>query len=437
MEKKSKTKLSKIMIIILLLAVIFRLIYIIKMPYTKNQHDVEPAGNGLSYIFTIVETGKLPDSNAGQFYHPPLHQIISAGWIKIISLFTEDYEVKCESLQFLTLIYSMLTVIISYEIIKTLKLKDKYKILLLIIFSFHPTFIILSGSLNNDVLCLLLITWSILRLIKWYKKPDIRNTTILAIIIGLSVMAKTSGGLIAIPTIYVFLLRMIKDIKKASKKDMMFKKYVYLFIFFGCISLPIGLWYPIRNYFKFNQPILYVMDVNNPDLYVGDNSLFSRLFPASNEIFKLYCDPWVDYNIPIFLVKSSLFEEYNEWNKSFGPIYTITIILNILMIIVFLSSFIYCFIKKDKRNIEWKVALGLLLVFNIFSYLMMNIKLPYGCTMDFRYLFPTILIGALFVVFALDNFRRKKPKLEIKAYKLLFLLTTILLMASDIIILFS
>lgn len=439
MENKSKiklSKLSKIMIIILILAFLVRLVYIIKTPYMENQHDIEPNGNGLSYIFTIYDTGKLPDNNAGQNYHPPLHQILAAGWLKIISIFTQDFETMCESLQFLTLIYSMALIIVLYKIVEKFKLKDKYKILLMIIFAFHPMFIILSGTLNNDVLCLLLVSWSILRLINWYNNPNIKNTTFLAIIIGLSVMAKTSGGIIALPTIYIFILRMIKDIKKTSKKEIMFKKYMYLFIFFGCISLPIGLWYPIRNYVKFGQPILYVMDVNNPDLYVGDNSLISRLNIFSPEIFKIYCDPWVDFNIPTFLIKCSLFEEYS-WGTNFGIIYPIAIILNIVMIVIFAISFINCLIKKEKRNLEWKISLAILLIFNIISYLGMNIKLPYGCSMNFRYLLPSIFIGAVFTCFNLDYYRRKNIKLERNLYKFLFIGTVILFIASDTIILFS
>lgn len=430
------SKFSKIMITIIILAFVIRLIYIIKTPYMENQHDIEPNGNGLSYIFTIYDTGKLPDNNAGQNYHPPLHQILSAGWLRIISIFTQDFEKMCESLQFLTLIYSMAIIFISYKILQELKIKDKYKILLMLVFAFHPMFVILSGTLNNDVLCLLLVTWSILRLMKWYKNPDIKNTTILAIIIGLNVMAKTSGGIIALPTIYVFLLRMIKDIKKSNKKDIVFKKYFYLFMFFGCISLPIGLWYPIRNYIKFGQPILYVMDVNNPDLYVGNYSLFNRLGIFSSEIFKVYCDPWVDYNIPNFLVKCSLFEEYS-WGENFEIIYAIAIILNIIMILVFLISFINCLIKKEKRNLQWKISFTVLLVFNFVSYIAMNIKLPYGCSMNFRYLLPSILIGSLFVYFNLDYYKRKNPKLEKILYKLIFIGNIILFGASNTIILFS
>lgn len=438
MENKSKLKLSKIskiMVIIMILAFIVRLIYIIKTPYMENQHDIEPNGNGLSYIFTIYDTGKLPDNNAGQNYHPPLHQILAAIWLKVI-VFTEDFELMCESLQFLTLIYSMSLILVLYKIIEKFRLRDKYKILLMIIFAFHPMFIILSGTLNNDILCLLLVSWSILRLINWYNKPNIKNTTFLAIIIGLSVMAKTSGGIIALPTIYIFILRMIKDIKRTSKKKLMFQKYFYLFIFFGCISLPIGLWYPIRNYVEFGQPILYVMDVNNPDLYVGDNSLVSRLNPFSSEIFKIYCDPWVDFNIPTFLVKCSLFEEYS-WKTGFGIIYPIAIILNLILIGVFLISFINCLIKKEKRNLQWKISLAILLIFNIVSYLAMNIELPYGCSMNFRYLLPTIFIGSIFTYFNLDYYRRKNIKLERNLYKALFIGTVILFIASDTIILFS
>lgn len=439
MEDKPKSKLSKlskIMIIIMMMAFLVRLVYIIKIPYMEKQHDIEPNGNGLSYIFTIYDTGKLPDNNAGQNYHPPLHQIISAGWLKIVSIFTQDFETMCESLQILTLIYSMAIIIISYKIIEKFRVKDKYKILLMIIFAFHPIFIILSGALNNDVLCLLLITWSILRLIDWYRKPNIKNTIFLAITIGLSVMAKTAGAIIALPTIYIFLLRMIKDIKRSSKKDIMFKKYMYLFLFFGCISLPIGLWYPIRNYLKFGQPILYVMDINNPDLYVGDKSIFSRLFPFSIEFFSEYCNPWVDFNIPTFLLKCSLYEEF-IWGMNFGIIYHITIILNLVMTGVFLYSFVNSFIKKEKRNIEWKIAFAILIIFNFVSYLTMNFKLPYGCSMNFRYLLTTVLMGALFVYFMLDYYRRNNHQVETVLYKMIFLGNIILFMASDIIILFS
>ena len=35
----------------------------------------------------------------------------------------------------------------------------------------------------------------------------------------------------------------------------------------------------------------------------------------------------------------------------------------------------------------------------------MNLKLPYGCSMDFRYIVPTIFIQAIFICFELENIK--------------------------------
>ena len=132
---------------------------------------------------------------------------------------------------------------------------------------------------------------------------------------------------------YIFLLKLYRKVKKSENKTLVIKKYMYLFIFFGCISLPIGLWYPIRNYIEFKQPILYVMDPHNSDLYVGNYTLWQRFLPFSNEINQMYCDPWNQYNIPIFLLKCSLFGEYS-WNTNgvFEILYATSIVLNIYLI---------------------------------------------------------------------------------------------------------
>ena len=54
--------------------------YILKIDPTKNQHDlgVENGVNGIGYYQSIYQKHQLPQSNNGQFYHPPLHYIISS-----------------------------------------------------------------------------------------------------------------------------------------------------------------------------------------------------------------------------------------------------------------------------------------------------------------------------------------------------------------------
>ena len=432
-----KNKNYKIILtIILILALIIRLVYIIKTPYTEKQHDVEPNGNGLSYIFTIFQTEHLPEDNIGQHYHPPLHQIICAVWLKIISVFNSNTTFLCESLQFVTLIYSILILYVMYNILKELKLSNKIKILLMFIVAFHPFLIILSGSLNNDELCLLLTIWTILRLIRWYKNDSMRNTIFLAICTGLCVMSKTSGAIVALPIMYVFFLKLYREIKKSNNKINTFKKYMYLYIFFGCIALPIGLWYPVRNYLAFKQPILYVMDPHNSNLYVGNYSVLQRFLPFSNEISKIYCDPWTDYNIPIFLLKCSLFEEYS-WKTGiiFNIFYYISIVINFILIIYTIFCIIRNLFNKNKRNVVWKLVLFLLFIFNILSYITMNLKLPYGCTMDFRYVVPTLFVGIIFVGIELENVQRKNKRVSKFLYNSILLLTFILMLCSNTIIL--
>ena len=50
-------KIYKVVLsIIFILAIIIRLAYVIKMPYNKFQHDIDPdRAGGLAYIFTIYE----------------------------------------------------------------------------------------------------------------------------------------------------------------------------------------------------------------------------------------------------------------------------------------------------------------------------------------------------------------------------------------------
>ena len=425
-------KYKKAIIIIVILALIVRLIYVIETPYTEKQHDLD-----LSYILTIYQTGHLPQSNEGQYYHPPLHQIICAMFLTLESPFIEDIEIAAESLQFVTLIYSMIMLYVIYNIAKEMKLKEKYILFIMFVAAFHPTLIILSGSINNDNLCTLLMMWSILKLIKWYKNSSIKNTVLLAIVTGLAVMTKTNGGIVAIPIIYVFILKLYEEIKKSENRKKILKKYVTLFFIFGIISLPIGLWYNIRNYILFEQPILYVLNPDNPDLYVGNYTLLQRFSLFSKEIFQVYCNAFEDYNIPTYLLKCSLFGEF-IWKQSklTNVYYTIAIIFNIIYSIIALICIIKNIIMKNKEDKVYKNILFLLLITNIMSYILMNLKLPYGCSMDFRYIVPTIFIQTFFICFELENIMKKDSKKEGMLFVGLFEITLVLMVTSNIIILF-
>lgn len=183
-KTKDKEKIKKqIVLLIIALGVIIRGMYIVYTPISQRQHDVysiQDQGH-LGYIYTIFETGKLPETNDIQFYHPPLHHFISAQWLRIGDFLNIDIERNIEGVQVLTAIYSSLIILVVWQILKHIKIKDIYKILIIAIISFHPTFIIFAGLINNDILMTLLTFVIILYLLRWHEEANLKNTIILAL----------------------------------------------------------------------------------------------------------------------------------------------------------------------------------------------------------------------------------------------------------------
>lgn len=145
MKKGAKTLSKKdykiILVCIILLALVVRLIYVIKMPFTARQHDLD-----VRYIWTIYETGHIPETNAGQFYHPPFHQMICGTIMKIESIFNKDLTIEdaWESFQFVTLIYSMILFRSYIQNCKRIKAKEK-------IYTFYNAYSSSSSYFNNFI----------------------------------------------------------------------------------------------------------------------------------------------------------------------------------------------------------------------------------------------------------------------------------------------
>ena len=405
-DNTMKLNTRQIITIIILLGVLLRCVYILKTPITERQHDVytiEDQGH-LGYIYTIYETGKLPQTNGIQFYHPPLFHYIAAGWLKVETTLGLRWNSALEGIQILTLVFSSLIMIVVYKIIDKTDFKDKYKILVIAMMAFHPTLIILSGSINNDVLTALLMFLIILFLIKWDEETNIKNTIILAILTGLCVMSKVSGAIMAVPIIIVFINKIVQTIKTDKKK---IGKLFVLFIVFGLISLPIGLWHSIRNYILFNQPLGGVL-LPWEGLYVGNYSFYQRFLSISiKELITMFCTVPGDYNTIAYIIKCSLFGEFIlERVEIIGCMLKV---LNVYIIVFSLIAIILKYAKHwDSNNKTIDSIVFSTWIIHIISYVMLNIKYPYTCTMDFRYLVPTVFCGIYFIALALGKLSDKK-----------------------------
>ena len=398
---------KRLIIIMAIIGVFLRLIYVCYTPINERQHDEGGGCGHLDYINILYMTDKLPDNNDWQFYHPPLHHFIASRWLKLADVFGMDYNEAMEQVQLLTCSYSCLIILITYFILKELEIDDKIKLLIMSIISMHPSFIILAGSVNNDMLMTMFIFLDMFFMIKWYKNPKIKNTLLLALSVALGAITKISSTTIAVPIIYIFLVRFIKDIKDSSEKKKVFLTYLARFSLFGLVSLGIGLSYSIRNLIKFDQSLFYVPYAGD-HTFIGNGSVFERITLFSKEWDYIFCRPFDDINVISFLIKSSLFGEYYlpEDKVSNVCVETALLVVNIALIIISmigLIAIIYDKIKKIKqheKNDDKSIIMNMFIIYyftTMILYFIAVFQMGTRCSMDFRYIVPTIFLGLMFI----------------------------------------
>lgn len=363
--------------------------YIIYTATWTRQHDVISFGAGeghAAYIEYLLNNRKLPDFDPRLiwgFFQPPLHHIISAIWMwGNVHLKIAQRQLE-ESVQVLTFSYMCIMMVMIYFICKELHLKRKGTLIAMLITSFHPIFILLSGSINNDALSICLTSIAIYIAIRWYKEPDFITIIFLALFIGLSMMAKLSSGMIA-PGIGAMMLYKLWDDKKNIKK------YICQFIAFGVVVFPIGLWWPIRNKIMWDMPFNYIPEVGEQ---LNNSSLVSRIFDIRmSSVYSSLInngDSYDEYNVILAMIKTSLFGEANfgnEVSKWINPFAMVVFLTFVAIIVLEIVAFVNVILKKESPiNTEYKILLGVVSVTLFAGYISFALSYNNFSAQDFRY----------------------------------------------------
>lgn len=443
MEKLEKNY-KKIAIVIIIIGILLRMVYISYTSIEERQHDMDGKIGHLGYIYTIYKTGELPTENKGQFYHPPLHHSISAGFLKLQTKMNIDLAQATENIQILTAIYSCITLIIIYLILNRVNIKKIYKIIIMTIMAVYPSFIILAGSINNDMLAIMFEFLIILYLLKWHEKTNIKNTILLGVFTAAALLTKVSTMIMGLPIAIVFIDKIILEIHRCKrhsfKKEDIIKivrKYIIIFLLFGLISIGIGFAYIIRNLILFGQSPLYVVKV--VDLYYcGDASFVDRFTLFSPEWIKdTYCNSKEECNIFAWIVRCSVLGEYADTSGKYIVLAQILKWTNAILIFIGLFSLIRVIIRQFIKKIRQKNNSNILREILLITYITMVVtyiygvlSMPYGCTMDFRYIVPTAFLGITFIFMDLADSENKK---YYNVYRIIvYLLLAILIIASVI-----
>ena len=414
-----KLSVKNTILIIFAAGFIMRLSYIIAMSAGSIQHDVYSLGQNAGhagYIEYLYANGHLPDFDVrqvDQFYHPPLHHALAALWMRRQSFIGISYEQAYENIQHLTLFYSTCCLIISYKIFRRLGLSKAGLITATAIIAVCPTFYIMAGSMNNDILSVTFMLGAILNTLYWYKSRSLKRILCIALCVGLGMLTKLSVWMVAPAIGCVFIYVFFSELKS-------FKKYIVQYAAFLCVCAPIGLFWSVRNFILWKVPFSFVQRLTErSSQYIGDIPLMQRLFDLSPyqfvdpaPQFTMYKGDYNEYNPLIAFFKTSMFDE-GIATRRFPRIAGFNQILfwsAVVLGVLGFCAMIFMFIKKNsKMDAVQKSFIGLLYATIFGMYYYFCIDFPHVCTMNVRYGVPLIVIGALSVGYlTMELFRMKK-----------------------------
>ncbi len=410
-----------LIVLMFCLGLVVRFAYVQVITVPQNQHDVFSYFSDLakyprhnSYILYIYNNHSLPKEDIlkplSQYYHPPLYHILAALWMRFQTFCGLSAPEAFENIQYLTVAFSSCLTVAGYKLLEEFRLKGAVLYAAFAILAFHPTFYILGGSINNDVLSILFTFLAMLYTVRWYRDKSYKNTLLLALFISLGMATKLSVAVIAFGTGFVFLHALFN--KRTGGFAANIKALWKKLALFAAVAFPIGLWWPIRCLVKYGMPLGYVpsMTVNNPQ-YVGGYSFVERLtgigFPKLADIYPNIGPDFYDYGIAPYAVKTSLFGEYftasalSTQQKLFGYVLFISAAVLIAASLAGLVLGVVSLFRKEKPGILCsgnRLPFAFLAVFYFFlvgSYVIFCFTHPFTCTMDFRYIVPSLPIGAV------------------------------------------
>ncbi|MDD4532017.1 MAG: phospholipid carrier-dependent glycosyltransferase [Bacilli bacterium] len=437
-QRHQMTFETKIFIIILLSFAI-HLTYILYTPGDVRQHDTWSTNHDSHYDYALsfYLTGTFPDHNITidtiyQFYHPPLNAIFQAGFMHFFEFFcpieslTSSPENLYSACQILSCFYMLISSVFMVKIVLMSKLSHSSKLMASAFVALFPRLIQLSGQLNNDSLALALSILALYFFCRWYfVKKSYINIIMTALFIGLAMMSKMSAVVICFGIAIAFIIELVKSIQKKTN-SLPLKHLIFQYVIFLLICAPLGLWFQFYTHYVYGLPWNFVFSRLNAALFTGTKdwvlankpdsidyynsknagaiyennayNIFKRfIVPIDfSELFNstyIFCSSWQDYCILSYALRSSIFGEFSY--SAGGGIAAIAVLAIFLLWFLFIAYLIYQLIKRPKFGRDGTFSLYLTLGC-ILMYVYFQISMPYGCSMDFRYIVPIILpIGYL------------------------------------------
>lgn len=387
--------------LIIFAGLVMRIGYTIYTSVYTRAHDagdfnLDSAGH-FNYIYYIYSLHSLPDSNFHQFYHPPLFHALCALVLGIHEkiFHVTDFDSMKEMTKIVPCIASCISLLFMQNILDELNVNKKYQVLPMALLAFLPNYYLATGRLNNDGLAFMFMVMAIYYALKWYNNRTLKSLIGVAIAIGLGMSTKLSVVTIVFPIGALMIYVLIKSFKEKH-----FKETFIQYVIFMAVCAPLGLWYPIRNLVKFNQPLNYVQQLDGwtaNELYCGNIPFFDRFIKPPFTFLKAspYNNAFEDYNISAYLIRGSLFGEFQFFNMDI--IANLMVSFTLIILVITFAAAIYVMIKGKQLSFVQRFGMAIIFLISMGMYYSFNYSYPFGCTMDFRYLLQIPLCGAYYI----------------------------------------
>lgn len=452
-------------VIIALMGGVFVMIYGLSTPIYDydgvwNQHDLyygstttryfmedkgilDGGGGHFGMIMTVYRYGVIPEivklpngsydftfSGVLERYQPKLFYLISGFYMRFNSLFvhcpegivsidgstayglTNQEWALFESLRLLFTMMEWLQIYFIYKIFVHVGLKGKGLLIAFTLAIFSPMWCFFANWANNDGISTFFSIVAIYYAIRYVKEYKWYQIVMIALGVGAAMACKLGGALAALVIapmlIYVFVKAIIATSKGQRIHTQKMPELVYItlqFTVFALIVFPLGLGFPIYNYIRYGQDIMFFSPVGNEALYIVNESFFERfiLFPNS-DLFRMI---WVyhsnqdaafgyiqDTSLITAVIKTSLYGEYGFGHSTLQctMLYVSTLALIFFTMIAVIYRIIMYFINKpnDVNKLRFYVFASIIVVFYGWAVYFVN-SFPHTCNQDMRYIAVIII----------------------------------------------
>lgn len=445
--KRHMLTYRKIWFLLFLVGFVLRLTYVLYSEEHLRQYDTFPGGleGHYGYALSFYETGTLPTQfntpdTIYQYYHPPLNAFLQGMFmhvfeaINVSPVLESSSEVLYGSGRILSISYMTIASLFFLKTVFLFPLSNKSKTLAVAFFSLYPSLILLSGQLNNDSLATCFSVISHYFYFRWFTKGKRLTSLFLSsLFLGLAMFSKLSASTIALGMAFGFLYELIRTFRK-KEGTIPLKRLLPQYLLFLLLVAPIGLWWSFYTHYVYGLPFFFVFNNLNPALFTGTRDWVLRHKETSLDSYDTYnsgliytstaynifiryllplyvpdfqahgafCSSYDNYNLLLYALRSSLFEEFSY--ESVG-LQILAAFADVFLYISFYSLLVlwfYLWVKK--RKLEEGNLLMLLLWVGIFlMFLYLQISMPYGCSMDFRYIVPILLPFGAFLAYSGDE----------------------------------